>query len=281
MALRPVFEELFAVGKQLGVGASYSVFSCRDTSTGQEYAVKIYDLPKIHDSFDEADQHARIKRELQILLRLDHIGIIKPFKIFSSPGHRLYLVMEMCLGGELTLLLSQFHGRLPEDLTRVLMVQVVSAIGYVHSLGIVHRDLKLENILLLRPYQDDAYPLTKIADFGFARYLSSPEPAASASTRPISLSFLGTFPYAAPEIINRQQYDCRCDMFSVGVILYRCLVGSLPPLNHGSSELELEPVDFHCNSMSKPAQDLVSRLLIPEQDRFSAEEFLFHPWCQL
>lgn len=279
MALLPVFEELYDLGILLGTGASSSVFSCRERATGEEYAVKIYDLTRIQGSSEEVEHCGRIKREIQILLKLDHVGIIQPYKVYSAPGCRLYLVMELCLGGELALLLSRFHGRLSEDLTRVIMVQVVSAVGYLHSLGIAHRDLKLENILLLRPYQDGIDPQIKIVDFGFARYLSSPEPATLASTRPFSLSFLGSLPFAALEILAHQHYDCRCDMYSIGVMLYRCLVGSLPSLSNLPFRPEIEPISPIWHVLSQRAQDLISHLLTVESKRLSAAEFLSHPWC--
>ena len=112
MSALPEFDELFELEEIIGSGLTCVVYTCREKATGTKYAVKVIDLKLIIGQPDEEERIARIKREIQILNQVDHPGIIKLQKVYSAPRSKLYLIMELCEGGELCDLLLKFDGHL-------------------------------------------------------------------------------------------------------------------------------------------------------------------------
>ena len=136
---------------------------------------------------------------------LDHPGIIKLYEVYEGE-HHIYLVMELLRGGELfDRVLKRGHYDEPD--AAVMISRILSALQYIHSLGIMHRDLKPENLILK---DDDDYDI-RLADFGLAEFVDKKE---------FLFRRCGTPGYVAPEILNDQPYDTKCDIFSAGVILY-------------------------------------------------------------
>eukprot|EP01057_Protomagalhaensia_wolfi_P005603 Protomagalhaensia_wolfi_Nauph_80__5602@NODE_635_length_2175_cov_19_288390_g474_i0_p1_GENE_NODE_635_length_2175_cov_19_288390_g474_i0NODE_635_length_2175_cov_19_288390_g474_i0_p1_ORF_typecomplete_len434_score69_11Pkinase/PF00069_25/2_6e65Pkinase_Tyr/PF07714_17/5_4e36EFhand_7/PF13499_6/5_5e12EFhand_7/PF13499_6/1e16EFhand_8/PF13833_6/4_2e06EFhand_8/PF13833_6/1_1e05EFhand_8/PF13833_6/8_7e09EFhand_1/PF00036_32/2_9e03EFhand_1/PF00036_32/6_2e05EFhand_1/PF00036_32/9_4e09EFhand_1/PF00036_32/0_037EFhand_1 len=204
---------------------------------------------------------------------LDHPNIIRLFEVYEDEKH-LYLIMELCTGGELFDRIIK-SGHLSERYAATIMRQVFSAIAYCHSLNIMHRDLKPENLLFADP--SPISPL-KVIDWGFA--------AQCAKNHRFS-SVVGTPYYVAPEVLYGN-YNKLCDLWSAGVILYILLSG-YPPF-HGKDNREiLEKVktgnyNFDTRAwrrVSDYAKDLVRRLLTYDpRRRLTAQEALQHPWIQ-
>ncbi|KAK5981074.1 Non-specific serine/threonine protein kinase [Trichostrongylus colubriformis] len=151
-------------------------------------------------------------REVKIMKQLDHPNIVKLYQVMENE-QTLYLVLEYASGGEVFDYLVA-HGRMKEKEARVKFRQIVSAVQYLHSKNIIHRDLKAENLLL------DADMNIKIADFGFSNQFTLGNKLDT---------FCGSPPYAAPELFQGKKYDGpEVDVWSLGVILYTLVSGSLP-----------------------------------------------------
>lgn len=152
--------------------------------------------------------------QAEILKLVDHPNIISLFDYFDSPTD-LYLVMELARGGDIIDRLGKVR-HYSEPIAAATARQILLALSHCHKRGIVHCDLKPDNILLAT---DDENSPVKIADFGFAQLV----PRKSKLSEPC-----GTPEYVAPEVLSEDGYDCSADMWSFGVILYVLLSGELP-----------------------------------------------------
>uniref|UniRef100_A0A0R3PAI6 MAP/microtubule affinity-regulating kinase 3 n=1 Tax=Angiostrongylus costaricensis TaxID=334426 RepID=A0A0R3PAI6_ANGCS len=193
--------------KTIGKGNFAKVKLAKHTITGQEVAIKIIDKTALNPSSLQ-----KLFREVKIMKQLDHPNIVKLYQVMENE-QTLYLVLEYASGGEVFDYLVA-HGRMKEKEARVKFRQIVSAVQYLHSKSIIHRDLKAENLLL------DADMNIKIADFGFSNQFALGNKLDT---------FCGSPPYAAPELFQGKKYDGpEVDVWSLGVILYTLVSGSLP-----------------------------------------------------
>jgi len=188
---------------ELGSGLTAVVKLCVDNITKIEYAAKI--ISKANSSLDVEIFH----KEVKIMERMKHPNIIGMVDCFETTEF-IYIVQEVAYGGELfdrILEQKQFSEKDASEITK----QILSALVYMHSKGIVHRDLKPENILY-SSFKEDAS--VKISDFGFA-------------TEGIDglTQQLGTQGYCAPEVFSGFPYDSKCDIWSLGVIVYILISG--------------------------------------------------------
>jgi len=270
------FRVKYKPGKTLGTGAFSVVKVATNRETKEHYAVKIIRL-KAGDS----SLLLSVERELAILKALEHHCVLKYVDSFSETK-KVYIVTELLQGGELLNSLVE-KGSYTEEDARTCFVQLLKALEHIHSKGIIHRDLKLENLLLRNAKEVDT---VKLADFGMAKYAAEPEE---------EVTVVGTPMYVAPEVLSQSElhvpgnpYHPPVDMWGAGVILYILLVG-YPPFFH-----EAEPTMFAMikkgefslegsawDRVSPGAKDLVSRLLsLDPAGRLSAAAALEHPWCQ-
>jgi len=193
--------------KTIGKGNFAKVKLAKHIPTGKEVAIKIIDKTQLNPGSLQ-----KLFREVRIMKTLDHPNIVKLFQVIETEK-TLYLVMEYASGGEVFDYLV-LHGRMKEKEARAKFRQIVSAVQYCHQKKIIHRDLKAENLLL------DSEMNIKIADFGFSNEFI---PGNKLDT------FCGSPPYAAPELFQGKKYDGpEVDVWSLGVILYTLVSGSLP-----------------------------------------------------
>ena len=264
--------EKYECTKQLGKGGYGKVFEVRNKTTGDLFACK--KLSKLN-----IDNLEKFKREIDILMKLDHPNIIKLYEIFDAPNS-LYLIMEECRGGELFDKISEYiekNENYSEKDTANIMIQVMSAIEYCHNNGICHRDLKPENLLFLKKGDEKDNPL-KVIDFGLSKTLNKNQ---KLSTK------VGTPYYISPEILEGN-YTQKCDIWSAGVILYTLLSGELPFIGRNDTEiykkiknLEIKFPESKWEHISKEAKDLISHMIAPEKDRYTAGQVLSHPWFKI
>ena len=199
----------FSVRRVLGTGAAGSVFLCDHPRLGLPVAVKV-----LHDQ--DPDVLARFQREAELTSRIKHPNVVEVFEAGSSPEGP-YLVLEFCSGEDLASALKS-RGALPPAEAARLVAQLARGVEAAHQVGVVHRDLKPQNVLVT-----DRGP--KVTDFGVAR--EERESALEALTQ--SGVILGTPSYMAPEQAKSARgADERSDVYALGVILYECVAGRQP-----------------------------------------------------
>merc|ERR1712156_106872 len=277
----PIFNGKFEILKSLGEGNTSKVYLGRLIGGNDQYAaIKI-----LKEEFLNRDQDSivSVHNEITILKNLQHAGIINMYEYGDAgqvvkPSGRVidnlvYIVMEFVQGG-LLFDLCQTMGAMGEDAGRFFLHQMLDSVEYMHSRKIVHRDLKLENILI-----DDNLNL-KLADFGFACYKNIDA----------LQSYRGTMTYMAPEIKEGKQYKgTQVDMFSIGVILFIIVQGIFPFKEARKEEyfynlLLTGKVDTYFQKvngtgLSEDFKDLILKFFsYNPQERPTIEQIRAHPW---
>ena len=198
----------YIIKNTIGKGTFSTVKLGEHIKTKQKVAIKILNKEKIK----EKEDLERIKREIKILQMMDHPNIIKTYKI-SENAKNYYIIMEYCDGGELFNYIVEKE-KLDENEASMFFYQLISALEYIHSLGITHRDLKPENLLLVNN------KIIKIIDFGLSNYFNGEKQLETPCGSPS---------YASPEIIKGEAYNgFNIDIWASGIILFAMLCGYLP-----------------------------------------------------
>lgn len=265
--------EDFDIINILGKGAFGKVYLTRKKDSGKLYAIKT--IRK--DVVIETDQIEAINLERDVLLNADHPFLVGMDFVFQSEL-RLYFVMPFIQGGELY---KHFlnNKRFPEEVVKFYSIQIALAIGHLHSKGIIHRDLKLENILI----DKDGY--LKIIDFGLAKILKDDE-----TTR----TLCGTPEYLAPEMVTQEGHDKNVDWWAFGVLIYEMLIGVTPFYNRNraimmnkiqKSKIVFPHKEKYNIEYSDEIKDLIIKLLTKAKDKRlgykdGIDEILAHPWFE-
>ncbi|KAM3850294.1 testis-specific serine/threonine-protein kinase 2-like, partial [Diretmus argenteus] len=254
----------YRIGEILGRGAFSKVISAYSDKLKMQVAIKIINKKDRSSKF--------LYRERTIALESKHKNIVKCFEILTTPS-KVYIVLELCSDGDLMTYISR-KGKLREDLGRCYFKQLAAAMKYLHNKGIVHRDLKCDNLLL-----DNVY--LKVSDFGLSRKVKY---GAKCHVVVPSTTNCGTINYMAPEVIKKIPYDPKAaDVWSMGVTLYVMLTGYLPfnPLDERLLQRQMEhriayPITL---SVSPEVKDLILRMLHPvAEERIQLDGILNHPW---
>ncbi len=181
--------------------------------------------------------------------------------------------MELLEGGELLEQIVE-KGNLSETKAKEAIMPIISAIQYFHEQGIIHRDIKLENILV--PHNSDDYTQLKVADFGLAKLLNED----------LTETQCGSPGYVAPEILNKVPYGKECDLWSIGIVAYIMLCGQPPFFNDDKFALYEEIKNGQPNyeldlwkQISPEGQDFIQRILVKDpMQRLTIPNMLAHPW---
>ncbi|KAI8060650.1 kinase-like domain-containing protein [Gilbertella persicaria] len=209
----------FRICQELGVGAFSKVYLANHIQTQKFFAIKTIQKGTL---LDDPRVRSSIEREVGILKYIDHPNIVH-LEATMETEHMMCIVLEYVEGGELFDFVQKMHHAshtaIQENMIKAIFLQLLHAVQWLHEHNIVHRDLKLENILMHK--KDDETPILKITDFGLARVVDPDSP--------LLVTRCGSEEYAAPEIIQQQPYDGRkTDTWALGIILYSLLVGYLP-----------------------------------------------------
>jgi serine/threonine protein kinase len=278
-------EEKYKLISCIGEGRGCMVYKVENKESGQTYVCKL--LMKM-----EHEPKALLK-EIEMLKKLDHPNIVKIFEILEDE-EALFLILELCHGGDLCDKICD-EGHLSEQVTRVVMRQILDALAYCHAMKVAHRDVKPENFLLVM--QDPKCLTLRLTDFGISTAIRPNNMSSSMRSFEWS-SFceakqegLGSMPYMAPEVFMHKpskhgENSLKCDMWSAGVVLYFALSGEFPYGNdpHVTPEriCSGKPVEFpdeFFQDVSEDAKDLIRSLLTHDVDeRLSAQQALEHRW---
>lgn len=261
------------------------MYECTEKKTLRKCALKVVDLRPLRLSGRSARTES-FRRETDILSRMEHPNIVRLYEVFETDD-ALFLVEELATGGEL--LSVVLAGAVPEAQARAVMIQVFSALAYLHSLGILHRDVKAENVLVQPrspPSGDgDDLGVMKLVDFGLSK-----QPGAAGHS--VAHSVVGTPQYFAPELLwaraePSRAYGPATDCWSVGVLLYLLLSRQYPFEQVGADGLPRESrilsgiFEFGepWRGVSDAAKDLVAGLLtVDPSRRYTMAQALCHPW---
>ena len=261
----------YKVLSRLGDGSYGTVYLAINIITKQNFAMK-----KINKVKENEIDDMEIKNEIDILSKLDHPNIVKIIEFYSTPK-AYYIITDFCSCGELY---NQLKHEYTENQLAVLFYQVLSGLSYLHSKNIVHRDLKLENILISEIEKDnntnDKYFWVKIIDFGTAKIFEKNKN---------EKAVVGSSYYIAPEVLHKN-YNEKCDTWSIGVILYMLIVGKAPFDGQNDEEIieNIEKGEYNSKhkkllNSSFEVQDLLKKLLeINVNKRLSSSDALKHSW---
>lgn len=271
-ALEMRIERFYSLGPVLGEGAFAQVVVGEDPDTREQFAIKIINK----DSYDVREMQF-IMREVKIMMKIAHDNIVNTYDIFDSMKH-LHLVIEYMQGGELFDIIAD-QGHLSEKRASQVVREIIKGVAYLHEVGVVHCDIKPENILC----KSQEWPLqVKLCDFGLANFYDK----YNTSTM---TAMIGTPGYVAPEVIRREPYGPPVDMWACGVVLYVMLSGRMPFYGRNDVEVlqrtatgEYAFPDREWKEISEDAKSLVKALLqIRPELRLTAKAALQHKWLSL
>lgn len=250
----------FVMTSMIGKGAFSKVYRAIHKPTNQEVAIKIIPI---------TEKNSReILEEISTTRDLKHPYVAELYEILEDKDNN-YLIMEYLPNGNLCDYIKQ-QGALSEDEAQFIFFQIVSAVSYLHSNNIIHRDIKAENILL------DKNNNIRLIDFGLSKHMSDKSDQCK--------TLCGTAAYCAPEIILGRMYNESVDIWSLGILLYMMLNKRLPFVHSsvmGQMNLITNTSPEIPNSLSSSAQDLLNRMLNKDpSNRITLNEVLYHPWIE-
>ncbi|XP_023261309.1 serine/threonine-protein kinase 33 [Seriola lalandi dorsalis] len=266
--------EIYTFGRKLGQGSFGVVYEATHIGTQTKWAIKEVCRPAAGSSKVEMLEH-----EIDILKQVNHDNIIHLKEVYETP-RMMYLVTELCDGGELRHLLQRKRF-FTEDETRHIICSLADAVAYLHKRNIMHRDLKLENILVKKsPDVDDNDRINiKVTDFGLSA-------KTGVGIENIMKEACGTLGYMAPEMMSGRGYSLWCDVWSIGVVMYMLLCGEPPFVSRKKANLldeimkkEVTFIQPIWDTVSDAAKNILTCLLKTDPAyRMSANQLLENPW---
>lgn len=244
------------------------MYKATQKPSGELFAVKVIEKSLLQDDIK------LLRREIEIMKKIAHKNVMKLHEIFEDHS-KVSIVMELVEGSELFDRIVD-KGYYSEKNATNIVKQILSAVAYLHEIGIAHRDLKPENLLCSGVDEDE---IVKIADFGLSKIFSDEEEL---------MTSCGTPGYVAPEVLMCESYDKSVDMWGIGIITYILLAG-YPPFFAEDDTALFEKImnaeydfDDECwDDVSDLAKDFISHLLVKDpKERYTAEEALKHPWLK-
>lgn len=245
-----VIEGRYRIQSVIGQGSAGTVYKAVQELIGREVAIKV-----LHEYLVSDEEFIkRFRQEAKASSRLSHPNIITIYDFGVIPqGNRPYIAMDLLVGTPLSDFLSE-NERVPLNDAIPLLTQVCSALGEAHRHGVVHRDVKPENIVLVERSGQKLYPM--VVDFGIARIVEESESAKITRTGTVC----GSPTYMSPEQCTSSKVDSRSDIYSIGIVIYETLTGEVP---FHSDEL-IRVMSMHLSEPPKPLNQVKPGLLFPD-----------------
>lgn len=258
-----ILEGRYSIEAPIASGGMSTVYRSVDLRLGRYVAAKVMHSKYVNDPIFRQ----RFRREARSMAKLSHPNLVGVYD-FSSDGENVFLIMELITGGTLRELLAE-RGPMPPHAATAVMRPVLTGLGAAHAMGLVHRDIKPDNVLINGDHQ------VKLADFGLVRAAS-----ASAAT---SNQIVGTVSYLSPEQVTGEDITPSSDVYSAGILLFELLTGERPfdgdsQLAHAYARLDRDvpAPSSRIGGVPRAFDELVAIATArAPQDRFDdAEEFL-------
>lgn len=249
----------------IGVGAFSTVYKAYKRSNNIEYAVKVVEKKSLNESRDQVN----FQREVDTCALLQHENVVQLHQFISS-GQYYFLVLDYCPGGDLFTYIIN-HKQIREDQAAQIFYQIVSAVQYVHSRGVAHRDLKPQNILITQ------FPQVKLSDFGLCGFIQ----------KDVKMDiYCGSMYFSAPECLKSVPYDgVQADIWSLGVILFLLASKEHPwdPTNTKEMISKITKASYTIpKNLSHPCVDLIKSILkLKPSERPTCKQILQHHWFKL
>ncbi|GAN08348.1 conserved hypothetical protein [Mucor ambiguus] len=271
--------DLFLTGKKIGSGSFGQVFSAQCKKTNKMVAMKvIYKNALLH----KPKAKESLLREIGVCLSFPiHPCIIQVNRLFDI-DNKMYIIMEYGVDGDLFDSVTSHEIGLKEYEVKIIFDQIAHAISFLHNRGIVHRDIKLENVIMC-----DRKSLTvKLCDFGLSTFIRSNKPLETSC---------GTIMYAAPELLESKGYGKEIDVWSLGVLLFTALATSTPFPQVGDDgkeedrqrlreQIKTGKLDYSLpvwEEISDDAKDLINNMIMVDTTkRFSIQQVIEHKWLK-
>ena len=242
--LGSVVADRYHILKKLGEGGMGTVYLAEHVKMGRKSALKVMN-PGMNT---DPDAIARFNREASNASRLSHPNICGIYDFGETPDGLIYLAMEFIEGSSLTSLIEK-GGQLPAPRAASIVHQTADALQVAHDAGIVHRDLKPDNIMVAR--NRDGSDLVKVVDFGIAK-------ASSSDAQKVTKTGLvvGTPEYMSPEQLAGDKLDGRSDIYSLGLVAFNCLTGTLPFASESAQEAMIMRLTDRPRSLAEVRPDV-------------------------
>ena len=249
----------------LGKGAFGEVWKVIHENTKKDYCIKMMSKRDII----EQKIVNQINKEISIMYNVNHPYSIKLYNHFED-NDKLYLIMELATNGNLYNFMQNNKNQKikTKEMIQKIIIQVIEIIKYLHSLEIIYRDIKPENILLDKDYN------VKLCDYGWASYLTKGQ---------FCNVFCGTPEYVSPEIVKKKPYNEKVDIWGIGVLIFELVFG-YPPFSSNFNEerfnnIKERKINWPKDINDKDVKDLIENILkINPNERMSLDKIESHPW---